>query len=162
MGQSDVVVTHPNRDKPESKATKAAVVFLLLTSAALIAIVLIGGWEAMQGAQIGAVAYIIIYLVSAYFVGRWNRGLLPVSAALAIIFAVIAAVAGPAWFERDKAGFDDPTLPPGILGLLTLIIIPVQFLLVAFAMRGFRQEWNVEVEVRRDEPLPPGAHPSTA
>ena len=47
MGQSDVVVTHPNRDKPESKATKAAVVFLLLTSAALIAIVLIGGWEAM-------------------------------------------------------------------------------------------------------------------
>lgn len=162
MGQSDVVVTHPNRDKPESKATKAAVVFLLLTSAALIAIVLIGGWEAMQGAQIGAVAYIIIYLVSAYFVGRWNRGLLPVSAALAIIFAVIAAVAGPAWFERDKAGFDDPALPPGILGLLTLIIIPVQFLLVAFAMRGFRQEWNVEVEVRRDEPLPPGAHPSTA
>lgn len=162
MGQSDVVVTHPNRDKPESKATKAAVVFLLLTSAALIAIVLIGGWEAMQGAQIGAVAYIIIYLVSAYYVGRWNRGLLPVSAALAIIFAVIAAVAGPAWFERDKAGFDDPTLPPGILGLLTLIIIPVQFLLVAFAMRGFRQEWNVEVEVRRDEPLPPGAHPSTA
>ena len=162
MGQSDVVVTHPNRDKPESKATKAAVVFLLLTSAALIAIVLIGGWEAMQGAQIGAVAYIIIYLVSAYYVGRWNRGLLPVSAALAIIFAVIAAVAGPAWFERDKAGFDDPALPPGILGLLTLIIIPVQFLLVAFAMRGFRQEWNVEVEVRRDEPLPPGAHPSTA
>ena len=162
MGQSDVVVTHPNRDKPESKATKAAVVFLLLTSAALIAIVLIGGWEAMQGAQIGAVAYIIIYLVSAYYVSRWNRGLLPVSAALAIIFAVIAAVAGPAWFERDKAGFDDPTLPPGILGLLTLIIIPVQFLLVAFAMRGFRQEWNVEVEVRRDEPLPPGAHPSTA
>jgi lysylphosphatidylglycerol synthetase-like protein (DUF2156 family) len=162
MGQSDVVVTHPNRDKPEAKATKAAVVFLLLTSAALIAIVLIGGWEAMQGAQIGAVAYIIIYLVSAYYVGRWNRGLLPVSAALAIIFAVIAAVAGPAWFERDKAGFDDPALPPGILGLLTLIIIPVQFLLVAFAMRGFRQEWNVEVEVRRDEPLPPGAHPSTA
>ncbi|MEX2196793.1 MAG: hypothetical protein WD844_16045 [Thermoleophilaceae bacterium] len=162
MGQSDVVVTHPNRDKAESKATKAAVVFLLLTSAALIAIVLVGGWEAMQGAEIGAVAYIIIYAVSAYFVARWNRGLLPVSAALAIIFAVIAAVAGPAWFERDKAGFDDPALPPGILGLLTLMIIPVQFLLVAFAMRGFRQEWNVEVEVSRDEPLPPGAHPSTA
>ena len=162
MGQSDVVVTHPNRDKPESKATKAAVVFLLLTSAALIAIVLIGGWEAMQGAEIGAVAYIIIYLVSAYYVARWNRGLLPVSAALAIIFAVIAAVAGPAWFERDKEGFEDPALPPGMLGMLTLIIIPVQFLLVAFAMRGFRQEWNVEVEVRRDEPLPPGAHPSTA
>ena len=152
MGQSDVIITHPNRDKPEAKATKAAVVFLLLTSAALTAIVLIGGWEAMQGAEIGAVAYIVIYGASAFYVARWNRGLLPVSAALAIIFAVIAAVAGPAWFERDKAGFDDPALPPGILGLLTLIIVPVQFLLVAFAMRGFRQEWNVEVEVRRDEP----------
>lgn len=164
MGQSDVVVTHPNRDKPESKATKAAVVFLLLTSAALIAIVLVGGWEAMQGAEIGAIAYVIIYVVSAYYVARWNRGLLPVSAALAIIFAVIAAVAGPAWFERDKAGFDDPALPPGILGLLTLMIIPVQMLLVAFAMRGFRQEWNVEVEQRRDDPYapPPGSEASAA
>jgi hypothetical protein len=60
---------------------------------------------------------------------------------------VIAIVAAPGWFERDKAGFDDPTLEPGILGLLTLILIPVQLLLIAFALRGFNQEWNVEVEV---------------
>lgn len=156
MGDSSVVVTHPNRDKPESKATKAAVVLLLLTSAALIAIVTAGGWAVLQGAQIGAIAYVIIYTVSAYYVSRWNRGILPVAAALAIIFAVIAAVAGPAWFERDKAGFEDPALPPGILGLLTLIIVPVQVLLIAFAMRGFQQEWNVEVEVRRDDPYAPG------
>jgi hypothetical protein len=162
MGESSVVVTHPNRDKPESKATKAAVTFLLLTSAALIAIVMIGGWSALQGAQIGGIAYVIIYLVSAYYVSRWNRGILPVAAALAIIFAVIAAVAGPPWFERDKEGFDDPALPPGILGLLTLIIVPVQVLLIAFAMRGFRQEWNVEVEVRRDEPYAPGGTPQSA
>jgi hypothetical protein len=76
---------------------------------------------------------------------------LPVAAGLAVLFAVVAAVAGPAWFERDKAGFDDPALEPSILGLLTLILVPVQLLLVAFAMRGFQQQWSVEVEVTRDE-----------
>jgi hypothetical protein len=77
---------------------------------------------------------------------------LPVAAALAILFSVIAAVAGPAWFDRDKPGFDDPTLDPSMLGLLTLILVPVQLLLAAFAMRGFQQQWNVEVEVHRDAP----------
>jgi hypothetical protein len=33
--------------------------------------------------------------------------------------------------------------------VLTLLIVPVQMLLVAFAMRGFSQGWNVELE-RRD------------
>jgi len=70
-----------------------------------------------------------------------------VAAALAVLFAVIAIVAAPGWFERDKAGFDDPALEPGILGLLTLILIPVQMLLIAFSLRGFNQEWNVEVEI---------------
>jgi protein-S-isoprenylcysteine O-methyltransferase Ste14 len=90
-------------------------------------------------------------VVMAFFVGRWNRGVLPVAAALAILFAVVAAVAGPAWFERDKDGFEESALEPSILGLLTLILVPVQLLLIVFAMRGFQQEWNVEVEVTRDE-----------
>jgi len=34
--------------------------------------------------------------------------------------------------------------------VLTLILVPVQVLLLAFAMRGFAQKWNVEVERRRD------------
>jgi hypothetical protein len=84
---------------------------------------------------------------------NWNRGVLPVAAALAILFAVIAAVAAPAWFARDKTGFDDPALEASILGLLTAILVPVQLLLIAFAMRGFAQKWNVEVEVAR-EPSP--------
>ena len=142
-----VQIHHPNRDKPESKATKAAVTLLLLTSAGLTAVITLGGWEALQGAEAGAIAYIIIYLVMAYYVTRWNRGVLPVAAALAVLFMVIAIVAAPGWFARDKAGFDDPALEPGILGLLTLILIPVQLLLIAFALRGFNQEWNVEVEV---------------
>ena len=111
----------------------------------------LGGWSELQGAQIISIGYVIVYLVMAYFVTRWNRGVLPVAAGLAILFAVVAAVAGPAWFERDKAGFNDPALEPSILGLLTIILVPVQLLLVAFAMRGFQQQWSVEVEVRRDE-----------
>ena len=50
--------------------------------------------------------------------------MLPVAAALAVLFAVIAAVAGPAWFERDKAG-DDPALDPAILGVLTVALVPI-------------------------------------
>jgi lysylphosphatidylglycerol synthetase-like protein (DUF2156 family) len=148
---ADTVILHPNRGKAASKGTRAVVMLLLLTSAALILIVTLGGWSQLQGAQIVSFGYVIVYLVMAYYVTRWNRGVLPVAAGLAILLAVVAAVAGPAWFERDKAGFTDPTLDPAILGLLTLIIVPVQILLIAFAMRGFQQAWNVEVEVARDE-----------
>jgi hypothetical protein len=148
---ADTVLHHPNRDKAESKATRAVVILLLLTSALLIAVVTLGGWSELQGAQPVSIGYVIVYLVMAYFVTKWNRGVLPVAAGLAILFAVVAAVAGPAWFARDKAGFNDPALEPSILGLLTIILVPVQLLLVAFAMRGFQQQWSVEVEVTRDE-----------
>jgi protein-S-isoprenylcysteine O-methyltransferase Ste14 len=148
---ADTVLVHPNRDKAEAKATKAIVILLLLVSAGLILVVTIGGWSELQGAQVVSFALAGIYLLMAFYVSRWNRGVLPVSAGLAVLFSVIAAVAGPAWFDRDKAGFSEPTLDPSILGLLTLILVPVQLLLVAFAMRGFQQQWNVEVEVPRDE-----------
>jgi lysylphosphatidylglycerol synthetase-like protein (DUF2156 family) len=155
---ADTVLIHPNRDKAESKATRAVVILLLLTSAALILIVTLGGWSQLQGAQLVSFGYVLVYLVMAYYVSRWNRGVLPVAAALAILFAVVAAVAGPAWFERDKAGFDDPTIEPAMLGLLTLIIVPIQVLLIAFAMRGFQQEWNVEVEVPDGQHYHEGMH----
>jgi hypothetical protein len=148
---ADTVLIHPNRDKAESKATKAGVILLLLASAGLILVITLGGWSQLQGAQPVSFAYVIVYVGMALFVARWNRGVLPVAAALAVLFAVVAAVAGPAWFERDKAGFDDPALDPSLLGLLTIILVPVQLLLIAFALRGFQQQWNVEVEVTRDE-----------
>jgi hypothetical protein len=164
---ADTVLVHPNRDKPESKATRAVVMLLLITSAALILIVTIGGWSELQGMEIVSFGYAILYLLMAYFVGKWNRGVLPVAAGLAILFAVVAAVAGPAWFDRDKAGFNDPALEPSILGMLTLILVPVQLLLVAFAMRGFQQQWSTEVEVSREEadrygPDARGGAPQTA
>jgi len=147
-------VEHPNRRKASSKAMKAGVILLLLLSAALIAVITAGGWSELQGAQPLAFAYILVYLVMAFYVSRWSRGVLPVAAALAVLFAVFAAIAGPAWFARDKAGFDDPALDPAILGLLTLALVPAQLLLTVFAMRGFSQKWNVEVEVRSPESRP--------
>jgi hypothetical protein len=122
------------------------VVLLLLASAGLVFIVTIGGWNALQGAKVVGLAYGVIFVVMAYYVARWSRGALPVAAALAIIMLIFAAVSGPEWFNRDKTGFTDPAIPSGALGLITLLIIPVEALLIAFAMRGFSQEWNVEIE----------------
>jgi hypothetical protein len=114
----------------------------------------------MLPVQIG---YILVYLVMAFYVARWNRGVLPLAAALAIILGIIAAIAGPAWFDRDKNGFTDPALPAGALGLVTLLIVPVQVLLIAFSMRAFQQEWSVEVEVPHGETYDAGVHqPRTA
>ncbi len=147
--QPGVVITHPNRGKAVVQATRATVIALLLISVALILIVTIGGWKTLQGALPVQFGYVLVYLLLALFAGRWNRGVLPVSAALAVLLAIFALVAGPAWFDRDKTGFAQPDLNAGLLGVLTLLIIPVQMLLVAFAMRGFSQGWNVELE-RRD------------
>jgi protein-S-isoprenylcysteine O-methyltransferase Ste14 len=151
MEASNTVLHHPNREKASSKATKSIVILLLLVSAGLVLVVTVGGWSTLQGAQIVSIGYVLVFLAMAWYVNKWNRGVLPLAAALAILLAVVAAIAGPAWFDRDKDGFDNPGLPPGLLGLLTLLIVPVQILLIVFAMRGFTQQWNVEVEMPRDE-----------
>jgi FtsH-binding integral membrane protein len=152
--QQDVIVTHPNRDKPVVRATRAAVIALLLASAGLVLVITVGGFEALEGGAPVAIQgfYVLVYLLLAFFAGRWNRGVLPVAAALAVLLGTFALVAAPGWFERDKAGFSQPTLGASLLGVLTLLVIPVQVLLVVFAMRGFSQGWNVELEVRRSPP----------
>ncbi len=142
----EIVIERPNRKKASSKLVKLLVVVALLTSAVLVVIVTVGAWETLAGGQLLQVAYIVLYLLMAFLVARWNRGVLPVAAALAIIMLIFAAVAGPEWFNRSKAGFSDPSLSAELLGTLTLIIVPVQALLIAFAMKGFTQAWNVEVE----------------
>jgi lysylphosphatidylglycerol synthetase-like protein (DUF2156 family) len=149
QAEPGVIITHPNRDKPVVQATRATVVFLLLASAALVAIVTIGGWSVLEGAWVVQIAYIVIYLTLAFYAARWNRGVLPVASALAVLLLIFALVAGPSWFSRDKSGFSQPLVNAGLLGVVTLLIVPVQMLLIAFAMRGFRQGWNVELE-RRD------------
>jgi presenilin-like A22 family membrane protease len=144
--RANVVITHPNRDKPVVQSTRVVVVLLLAISAALVLIVTVGGWQVLEGAWVIQVAYVLIYLTLAFFAARWNRGVLPVAAALAVLLLVFALVAGPSWFARDKTGFIQPTINASLLGTLTLLIIPVQMLLIAFAMRGFNQGWNVELE----------------
>jgi hypothetical protein len=128
------------------QATRATVIALLLASAGLVLIVTVGGWSALAGMIPVQIAYIAAYLTLAFFAARWNRGVLPVAAVLAVLLAIFALVAAPGWFNRDKAGFAQPAIDAGLLGLLTLLIVPVQMLLIAFAMRGFNQGWNVEVE----------------
>ena len=141
---------YPNRDLPESQQTKVIVALLLIASAALIAIVTIGGWDKLQGAKPVNIFYILVYLLFAYYVSRWNRGVLPVASALSVILIIFCAVAAPAWFARDKDGFDSPPLPEPLLGFLTLGLIPLALLLIVFAMRGFQQHWNVEAGSRAD------------
>jgi FtsH-binding integral membrane protein len=146
MEENDVIIEHPNREKASSKATKTVVLLLLLASVVLMLIVTIGGWDTLQGAKPVQIAYILIYLIMAFYVARWNRGVLPVAAALAILLAIFAAVAIPGWFDRDTTGFAQPSIDAGVLGLICAILIPVQILLIVFAMRAFGQAWNVEVE----------------
>jgi hypothetical protein len=150
MADPGVIIVHPNRDKPVVKATKSAVILLLVVSVVLMGIVAIGGWSALAGQKPSLIAYMLIYLILAFYAARWNRGVLPVAAALAIILAIFAAVSGPQWFARDKTGFATPTLNADLLGLITFLVIPVQILLIAFAMRGFQQDWHVEVEENAD------------
>jgi presenilin-like A22 family membrane protease len=152
MPEEGHVIDRPNRRKASSKATRAIVVLLLLVSAAIVTIISLGGWNTIEGAKPLQVAYILLYVVLAFFVLRWSRGVLPLAAALAIVLMIFAAVSGPAWFDRDKTGLTDPALDESILGLLSLILVPIQLLLIAFAMRGFQQAWNVEVERPVDEP----------
>src|SRR3954452_7461714 len=156
---------HPNRDKPEARQTRAVVFFLLMVTAVLVAIITVGGWDKLQGAKPVDIFYVIVYLLFAYYVYRWNRGVLPVTMALSVILIIFAAVAGPAWFARDKTGFSSPALPEPLLGLLTLALIPVSLVLILFSLRGFQQGWNIEAGSRADleargMPGEPGAQPA--
>jgi hypothetical protein len=127
---------------------KVVIAFVLLVSAGLLLVITIGGWERLLGTSVAVmtILWAALYVLFAFLVARWNRGILPVAAALAIILAIFAAIAAPEWFARDKEGLDSPALPEDLIGLLTLIVVPVQLLLVIVAMIGFSQEWHVEEE----------------
>ncbi len=141
-------VWRPNREKPESKATKALVALVLLVSAGLLVVITIGGWTRLEGTGVAVMTLVwaALYVLFALLVIRWNRGILPVASALAVILAIFAAVAAPGWFARSKPGLTPPALPDDLLGVLCLLVVAVQLLLVAVAMVGFNQNWHVEEE----------------
>src|SRR3954449_5221707 len=139
----------PNREKPESVTTKFIIVVLLLVSAIIAGIVTVTGFSLLEGGigmGIACFLYVALYVLFAFFVARWNRGVLPVAAAFAILLLIFCAVGANSWFARDKTGFDEALIPVPLIGLLVVILIPVQVLLIAVAMVGFNQEWHVEEE----------------
>jgi hypothetical protein len=157
-------VVYPNREKASSQTTKAIIVLIMLVSVGLMLIVTIGGWSKLQGLKPVNFVWIVAYLVMAYYIfSRWARGLLPITAGLAILLLMMSAIAGigaagTSWFDRSNPGFANAQslfggagLPANFLGLITLLIAPVQVLLIFFAMLGFSQAWNVELEVPIDE-----------
>ena len=141
-------VWRPNREKAQTKTTKAIVALVLLVSAALLVVITIGGWDRLEGTSVAIMTLLwaLLYVVFALLVSRWNRGVLPVASALAIILAIFAAVAAPGWFARDKPGLSPPPLPDDLIGLLTILVVIVQLLLIAVAMVAFSQNWHVEEE----------------
>jgi hypothetical protein len=145
----------PNREKPEAKSARALVVFLLLVTAGIAFIVIIGGWTRLEGVKPLSIIYAGLYVLFAFLVSRWNRGVLPVASALAIILAIFAGIAAPAWFDRAKDGLSNPALPPDLLGLLCLLLVPIQVILIAVAMVAFNQDWHVEEERQIGDELPP-------
>jgi hypothetical protein len=175
-------IIHPNRAKAVCKVTKGFVVLLILISVALMLIVTIGGWSKLQGLKPINFAWCGVDLIIAFYVMRWSRGLLPIAAALAILLLIIALIAGTgisgtSWFDRNHFGFAAPQsifggkgLGADTLGFVTVLMAPVQVLLIFFSMQGFAQGWNVELEVpieeakrRRGKPTaPPPPEPAAA
>jgi hypothetical protein len=158
------VVVYPNREKSSSHVTKAIITVIMLVSVALMLIITIGGWSKLQGLKPVNFVWILAYLIMAFYIfTRWARGLLPITAGLAILLLMISVIAGvgaagTSWFDRSHSGFAGAQslfggagLSSDFLGLLTLLIAPVQVFLIFFAMLGFSQGWNVELEVPIEE-----------
>jgi hypothetical protein len=164
-------VIHPNRDKAVCKLTKLVIIAILLASVGLMLIVTVGGWSKLEGMKPVNFLWMFLYLVVAYYIARWARGLLPIAAALAILLLIIAAIAtfglaGTSWFDRTGSGFGSAQslfggtgLSPDVLGTLTLLLIPVSLALIIVAMVGFSQGWNVETEVPMEEARRRGSKP---
>jgi len=139
----------PNREKAESVTTKFVLVFLLAATAAIAGLVTITGFSLMTGGGgMGVICLIfaVLYAFFAFLVARWNRGILPVAAALSTILAIFCATGADSWFARDKAGFEDALIPVTAIGLLVVILGLLQLVLIAVALYAFNQNWHVEEE----------------
>ena len=68
MVREGYVLIHPNRRSASAKATRFIVALLLVISAALLAIVTIGGWDKLQSAKVLQIAWVVLYLLFAFLV----------------------------------------------------------------------------------------------
>jgi hypothetical protein len=175
------VVVHPNRDKTSCKLVRLLVVGVLLASVAVMLVLTLGGWSKLEGLKPVNFVWCLLYLVIAVYVWRWARGLLPIAAALGMLLLIVAVVAGTglagtSWADRSHTGFGAAQslfggtgLTPDTLSFVTILMIPLELLLIIIAMVGFAQGWNVEMEVPIEEakrrgspPVVPPAQPSAA
>jgi hypothetical protein len=152
--EAAVVITHPNRDTPETNMARMIVIALFGISIVLMLAILAFGWSVLEGMMIVSFGYIISYAIIIWRVSDWARGPLALGAALAILLAIFSGIAFPTWSDRDGPGYAEPQaiwggagLSPGVLGLLTMILAVLQIGLIVACIRAFRQEWQVEVEM---------------
>ena len=139
----------PNRSKASSLTARFAVMLLLLVSAALMVVVVLGGWSVLVGGStygIIGIIFALVYVLFAVMVFRWSRGALTVTIAFSVLLLIFCAVGAGSWFARDKPGFTEAALPSDLIGLLVLILIPIQLILVIAAAVAFNQQWHVEEE----------------
>ncbi len=152
-------VIHPNRDRAICKVTRIFVVIVLLVSVALMLAVTVGAWSKLEGMTPVNFIWCAVYIVMAFFIARWARGLLPIAGVLGLLLLAIALIAsvgfgGTSWFDRSNSsyaaahslggghGFSSDTI-----GTLILLLVPVEVVLIVVAIVGFAQGWNVELEV---------------
>jgi hypothetical protein len=139
----------PNREKAASITTKFVLVLLLVATAAIAALVTITGFSLLTGGGgMGVICMIfaLLYALFAFLVARWNRGILPVAAALSTILAIFCATGAESWFSRDKAGFEKALIPVPVIGTLVVILLLLQIVIVIVALYAFNQNWHVEEE----------------
>jgi hypothetical protein len=129
-------------------------------------ILIIGGWSKLQGLKPVDFVWCAAFLIMAFYIAkRWARGLLPITTGLALLLLIAVVIAGTgaagvSWFDRNSSGFAAAGLPADFLGLVTVLLIPVQVLLIFFTMLAFAQGWNIEVEVPIEEAKRRGYHPA--
>jgi hypothetical protein len=63
-----------------------------------------------------------------------------------MILAIFCAVGAESWFNRDRSGFETASLSVSLIGTLVIILALFQIVLIAFALYGFNQEWQIEEE----------------
>jgi hypothetical protein len=156
-------VIHPNRDRVICKLTRIFVVIVLLISVALMLAVTVGGWSKLEGMTPINFVWCALYVVIAFFIARWARGLLPIAGVLGLLLLAIALIAsvgfgGTSWFDRSNASYGaahalggGQGLSSDTIGTLVLLLVPVELVLILVAVVGFAQGWNVELEVPDEE-----------
>ena len=139
----------PNREKAESITTKFVLVFLLLATAALAALITITGFSLMTGG--GGMGIVCLIYARPLRLLRLPR--LPLE---------------PRHPAGRRRALDDPgdllrgrrrqlvrprqgrlrrgAAPVPLIGLLVVILALLQIVLIAVALYGFNQDWHVEEE----------------